>query len=129
MPPAPRHVLIADDERDIATLLARILTPLGLTPIVIYNGSDAITSAQSHAHELCLAILDVQMPGTNGVDAAITIYQLAPHVPIVLMSGGIPQNLATRIAQIPLAGMLTKPFTIQEVHTLLIQLGLISPRP
>jgi len=65
------------------------------------------------------------MPGINGVDAAIAIYQLVPHVPIVLMSGGIPQNLATRIAQIPLAGMLAKPFRIQEVHLLLVQLGLI----
>jgi len=125
MPAAPRHVLIADDERDIATLLARILKPLGLIPIVVYNGSDAISAAQSHAQELCLVVLDIQMPGTNGIDAAIAIYQIVPNVPIVLMSGGIPPNLATRIAQTPLAGMLTKPFTIQQVHTLLVQLGLI----
>src|SRR5215207_7963480 len=106
MPTAPRHVLIADDERDIATLLARIMVPLGLTPIVVYNGSDAIISARTYAQELCLAILDIQMPGTNGVDAAIAIYQVLPQVPIVLMSGGIPQNLVARIVHIPLAGML-----------------------
>jgi CheY-like chemotaxis protein len=129
MPPAPRHVLIADDERDITTILARIVAPLGLIPIVVHSGSDAISAAQTYAHELCLVILDIQMPGVNGVDAAIAIYQLVPHVPIVLMSGGILPNLATRIAQISLAGMLTKPFRIQEVHTLLIQLGLIGPRP
>ena len=129
MPPAPRHVLIADDEQDIATLLARIMTPLGLIPTVVNNGSDAISAAQTSADELCLAILDIQMPGVNGVDAAIAISQRVPHVPIVLMSGGIPQNLATRITQVPLAAMLAKPFRIQEVHTLLIQLGLISPRP
>jgi two-component system cell cycle sensor histidine kinase/response regulator CckA len=125
MPAAPRHVLIADDERDIATLLGRILTPLGFIPIVVHNGSDAITAAQTHAHELCLAILDIQMPVINGVDAAIAIHQLVAHVPIVLMSGGISPNLATRITQLPLASMLNKPFRIQEVHTLLGQLGLI----
>jgi two-component system cell cycle sensor histidine kinase/response regulator CckA len=129
MPAAPRHVLIADDERDIATILARIIAPLGLIPIVVHSGSDAISAAQTYAHELCLAILDIQMPGTNGIDAAIAISQLVPHVPIVLMSGGISPNLATRIAQIPLAGMLAKPFTIQQVHILLVQLGLISPTP
>jgi len=74
MPAAPRHVLIADDERDITTVLARIITPLGLIPIVVHSGSNAITAAQTHAHELCLAILDIQMPGINGVDAAIAIY-------------------------------------------------------
>src|SRR5215212_5930497 len=101
MPTAPRHVLIADDEQDIATLLARIMVPLGLIPIVVYSGSDAIASARAYAQEICLAILDIQMPGTNGIDAAIAIYQLLPQLPIVLMSGGIPQNLAARIVQIP----------------------------
>jgi two-component system cell cycle sensor histidine kinase/response regulator CckA len=129
MPAAPRHVLIADDERDIATLLARILTALGFIPIVVYDGSDAITAAQTHADELCLAILDIQMPRVNGIDAAVAIYQLVPHVPIVLMSGGLPPNLTTRLAQVPLAGALNKPFRIQEVHILLGQLGLIGPRP
>jgi two-component system cell cycle sensor histidine kinase/response regulator CckA len=129
MPAAPRHVLIADDERDIATILARILTRLGLIPIVVHTGSNAITTAQAHAHELCLAILDIEMPGTNGIDAAIAISQMVPHLPIVLMSGGIPQNQTARVAQVPLAGVLNKPFSIQEVRTLLARLGLIGPRP
>jgi CheY-like chemotaxis protein len=125
MPPAPRTVLIADDEGDIGALLARIMRPLGLTPLVVMNGADAISAAHTHAPELCLAILDIQMPGTNGIDAAIAIYQLIPHVPIVLMSGGIAPNLTTRIGQVPLAGMLAKPFTIQQIQILLNQLGLI----
>jgi len=129
MPTAPRHVLIADDERDIATFLSRILTPLGFIPITVNNGSNAITAGQNHAPELCLAILDIQMPITNGIDAAIAIHQLLPQMPIVLMSAGIPQNLTARIAQVPLAGVLNKPFSIQQVHTLLTQLGLISPKP
>src|SRR5262245_21140848 len=119
MPLAPRHVLIADDERDIATLLTRILTPLGFIEIIVTNGNDAITAAQGHASELCLAILDIQMPGTNGIDAAIAIHQSLPLLPIVLMSGGIAPNLAARIAQAPLAGVINKPFSIQQVHTLL----------
>lgn len=124
MPTAPRSVLIADDEKDIATLLARIMRPLGLTPILVANGNDAIAAAHTSAADLCAAILDVQMPGITGVDAAIAIHQLLPHLPIVLMSGALLSNVAARRAPIPLAGMLQKPFTIQEVRTLLAQIGL-----
>ncbi|SRR6266508_3155999 len=129
MPPAPRTVLVADDDRDIGLLLARIVRPLGLTPIVVVNGLDAITAARHHTDELAAAFLDIQMPGITGIDAAIAIQQLVPHLPIVLMSGGIPAHLASNIAQLSLAGFLQKPFGIDDVRTLLTQLGLIGTTP
>jgi two-component system, cell cycle sensor histidine kinase and response regulator CckA len=129
MPPAPRVVLIADDERDIGILLARIMRPLGLTPIVVANGADGIDAARHHAHELAAAFLDIQMPGITGIDAAIAIQKLLPQLPIVLMSGGIPAHLASNIAQLSLAGFLQKPFGIDDVRTLLTQLGLTGTMP
>src|SRR6266496_1662018 len=129
MPPAPRTVLIADDERDIGNVLARIMRPLGLTPLVVLNGADAIDAAHQHAHELAAAFLDIQMPVMTGIDAAIAIQKLLPQLPIVLMSGGIPAHLASNIAQLSLAGFLQKPFRIDEVRTLLTQLGLTGTTP
>jgi CheY-like chemotaxis protein len=129
MPPAPRIVLIADDERDIGILLVRIMRPLGFTPIVVMNGLDAITAARHHAHELAAAFLDIQMPGITGIDAAIAIQKLLPQLPIVLMSGGIPAHLASNIAQLRLAGFLQKPFGIDDVRTFLTQLGLTGTTP
>jgi DNA-binding NtrC family response regulator len=129
MPSAPRPVLIADDDRDIGILLARIMRPLGLTPIVVTNGADAIAAAHSHATELVAAFLDIQMPDMTGVDVAMAIHPLMPQVPIVLMSAGIPAHLASNVAQLPLAGFLPKPFTIQAVRTLLVQLGLTGASP
>jgi len=129
MPPAPRTVLIADDDRDIGVLLARIMRALGLTPIVVVNGLDAIAVARHRADELAAAFLDIQMPGITGVDAAIAIQQLLPQLPIMLMSGGIPTHLASNIAQLQLAGFLQKPFGIDDVRALLTQLGLTGPTP
>jgi len=129
MLPAPRVVLIADDDRDIGHLLARIMRALGLTPIVVVNGLDAIAVARHRADELAAAFLDIQMPGITGVDAAIAIQQLLPQLPIVLMSGGIPAHRASNIAQLRLAGFLQKPFRIDEVQILLAQLGLTGTTP
>jgi DNA-binding NtrC family response regulator len=129
MPSAPRTVLIADDDRDIGSLLARIMRPLGLTPIVVTNGTDAVAAAHSHTTELVAAFLDIQMPNMTGVDVALAMHPVMPHLPIVLMSAGIPAHLTSNVAQLPLAGFLQKPFTIQEVRMLLMQLGLTSATP
>ncbi len=129
MPSAPRSVLIADDDRDIGILLARIMRPLGLTPIVVTNGADAIAAARSHATELAAAFLDIQMPDMTGVDVAMAMHRVLPQVPIVLLSAGIPAHLTSNVAQLPLAGFLQKPFTLQAVRTLLAQLGVTGATP
>ena len=129
MPGAPRTVLIADDAIVIGVLLARTLQPLGLTPIVVRNGADAIAAAQRYAPDLAAAFLDIEMPSITGIDAAIAIHRLMPHLPIVLMSAGVPAHLTASVAHLPLAGVLQKPFTIQAVRTLLAQLGLTGTTP
>ena len=69
------------------------------------------------------------MPNMSGVDAAMVIQQLVPQLPIVLMSGGIPAHRASNIGQLTLVGFLQKPFRIDEVRTLLTQLGLTGTLP
>src|SRR5437870_12559228 len=114
MPPAPRVVLIADDNRDIGILLTHIMQPLGLAPIVVMTGADAIAAARHHALDHATAFLDIQMPEMSGVDAAIVIQQLVPQLPSVLMSGGISARLASNIGQLSIAGFLQKPLRIDE---------------
>src|SRR5215212_6511426 len=103
MPNAPRSVLIADDDRDIGILFTRIMRPLGLTPIVVTNGADAIAAAHSHATELVAAFLDIEMPDMSGVDVAMAMHSVMPQVSIVLMSAGVPAHLAANIPHLPLA--------------------------
>jgi len=129
MPNAPRSVLIADDDRDIGSLLARTIQSVGLTPIVVRNGADAITAAQHHAPDLAAAFLDIEMPDMTGVDVAIIIQQVMPQLPIVLMSAAVPAHLAAQVAQLPLAGRLQKPFPLDAVRKILAQLGRTSATP
>jgi len=94
---------------------------MGFTPCLAQDGVQALAAAQAYTHELAGALLDVRMPGTNGVDAAEAIHQLLPDLPLILMSGSVPAHLAHRVAQLPLAGFLEKPFTLAELRTLLAQ--------
>lgn len=114
-------VLVADDEPSIQDLLTRIIQQLGLVALCVDDGAAAITAVQAHRDKLICAIMDVVMPGVNGVDAAHAIQATAPSLPIVLMSGAIPDAYQDRIAQLRLAGMLAKPFVFAPLEDLLRQ--------
>jgi CheY-like chemotaxis protein len=115
-------VLIADDELMIVTIMGRIITSMGLTAITVADGARAIETASALQSCLVCAILDVAMPGTDGVAAAEAIRQSFPELPIILMSGSIPSALIQRSTQIPHVAFLQKPFTIREVKSILTPL-------
>jgi two-component system OmpR family response regulator len=112
-------VLVADDEQAIQQLLTRVIGRLGLMALCVGDGAAAIAAVEAHHDKLICAIMDIVMPGVNGVDAAHAIQVTAPNLPIVLMSGAIPETHVDRIAQLQLAGMLSKPFAVAPVEDLL----------
>jgi CheY-like chemotaxis protein len=114
-------VVVADDEPAIRLIVARVLVELGLVPVLVSDGAAAIAAVEAHQSELACAILDIVMPGGNGVDAAHVIQMIAPNVPLMLMSGAIPASCAGRITHLRLVGILPKPFSLAALRTLIRQ--------
>src|SRR4051812_22188540 len=67
-PSAPLRVLVADDNRDAADSLQRILALFGHEVRVAYDGDSAVREGEAFRPRV--AILDIGMPGTNGYDVA-----------------------------------------------------------
>jgi two-component system response regulator MprA len=111
--------LVADDDPAIQALVARVINRLGLVAVFADNGAAALTAVEAHRDSLACAILDIVMPIMNGVDAAHAIQAIAPSLPIVLMSGAIPEAYRDNISQLRLAGMLAKPFSFAILRDLL----------
>jgi YesN/AraC family two-component response regulator len=83
--PRPLSVLIVDDEPLIADTLAAILRTKGYAASSVYNGSDAIVSAEMAPPDIL--ITDVMMPAMNGIDLAVTVRSLIPNCAVLLFSG------------------------------------------
>jgi CheY-like chemotaxis protein len=111
--------LVADDDPAIQALVARVINRLGLVAVLVDDGAAAIAAVEAHRDSLACAILDIVMPIMNGVDAAHAIQATAPGLPLVLMSGAIPEAYQDRISQLRLAGMLAKPFSFATLRDLL----------
>ncbi|WP_020618250.1 response regulator transcription factor [Paenibacillus daejeonensis] len=76
-------VLIADDEREIADLLALHLKKEGYHCIIVADGMEAVRAIQSKSIDL--AILDIMMPVMDGYEAARLIRE-THHLPIIFLS-------------------------------------------
>jgi CheY-like chemotaxis protein len=118
-PAQPRTtVLITDDEAQVCVVGARMIAHLGFAVLTATDGPTAIALVQAHDAELGCVVLDINMPHMDGITAAVLIRQLAPQLPIVLMSAGVAPP-RTQAAAIQIAGFLQKPFTLHDLQALL----------
>ena len=100
------RILIADDESIIRMGLKSILQEQGHEVMAATNGREALEMARRHRPEL--AILDIKMPFTDGLQAAKTLARTQP-MPILLLTAFSEQDLIDKASDLPIQGYLLKP--------------------
>jgi len=78
-------ILIIDDEKDIRTTLAGILEDEGYQVLSAENGADGIECARQELPDLIL--LDIWMPGMDGLETLEKLKILVPQVTVIMISG------------------------------------------
>lgn len=99
-------VLIADDEPIIRLGLQSILEEMGHRVITAANGREALQQAKRHLPDM--AILDIKMPYTDGLQAAATLSRDLP-MPILLLTAFSDKELIEQATDLPIQGYLVKP--------------------
>lgn len=85
--PLSGTVLIADDESILLIVCKMMLEQLGFTVHTATDGLEAVAQFQNRDVEYCVVLLDVQMPGMDGIEAMAEIRKLSATVPVLLISG------------------------------------------
>jgi CheY-like chemotaxis protein len=80
-------ILVVDDEPAVLTLCQRMLQSGGYGVVTASSGEAALSLAGNDQHAIDLALLDVMMPGMNGIELASRLRAAHPKLPIVLMTG------------------------------------------
>jgi len=139
-PPAPRgsdleglRVLLVDDSETNRVILEHQLHAWTMHPEAVESGRRALeclqdAAAQGRPYEL--AILDLHMPGMNGMELAsrITAEPSIPSIPLVLLTSGGYVDIETAGAA-GIHASLTKPVHQSQLYDCLVRLVTLTPAP
>ena len=79
-------VLLVDDEAPFVDTMTKRLTKRKLTVFKSYSGEEALETLKENSH-IDLVILDVKMPGMNGIETLAEIKKSYPLVEVIMLSG------------------------------------------
>jgi DNA-binding response OmpR family regulator len=78
-------VLLVDDEQEMVSALAERLSLRGIETHFVLNGEDAVTRAREGAYDV--VVLDVKMPGMDGLETMKKIQEIQPGAKIIFLTG------------------------------------------
>ena len=106
------RILVCDDERDIVSALRIYLTAEGYEVLEAYNGSEMLRLAATQ--EVHLILLDVMMPGMDGLSAMAELRKTS-NVPVILLTAKSEDTDKVLGLNLGADDYVTKPFNPIEV--------------
>ncbi len=108
------RILIVDDEDGIRRSLAGILSDEGFDTTPARDGEEALESIEADGVP-DLVLLDIAMPGRDGVEILVELRERWPDLPVVMMSGHGTVETAVRTTRHGAYDFIEKPLSIDKV--------------
>ncbi len=108
-----KSILIVDDEQSIRESLTGILLDEGFTPFSVESGEAAIDKVSEERPDLIL--LDIWMPGMDGMETLSRIRDIYPDQLVVMMSGHGTIETAVKATKLGAYDFIEKPLSIEKV--------------
>jgi two-component system, NtrC family, response regulator HydG len=108
-----KRIFIIDDDRDHAESLAEVLEMRGHEVALAHSGEEAVELFKDADFDLVL--LDVKLPGMNGVETFVEFRRLRPDARVMMMTGYSVEQLVAQAVEQGALGVLHKPFSPQAL--------------
>ncbi len=110
-------VLIIDDNIDFTKVAVTMLQRDGYKVLNASTGPEAYEIIETTPETISIVLFDLYIPGEDSLERFNTLKQLKPDMKIIVCSGNTIENID--LTQMEFDGILTKPFTINELNNLL----------
>ena len=112
-------VLVVDDQRDVADLVAMLIETFGHTARAVYGGADALAISRQHAPDAMF--VDIGMPGMTGYELAERVRRdpALAHLRLVALTGYGRDEDRARVVAAGFDMHITKPVTDADLHAVL----------
>ena len=111
-----KRILLAEDEGSFRKVLREVLSEGRHVVVEANNGAEALSCFKKQPFDLVL--LDLEMPFMKGDELAVRIKQLAPHQPVLMLTGHARKPGRDN----PVDAILKKPFDFDRLRYVMASL-------
>ncbi len=108
-----RTILVVDDEASILQSLEGILSDEGFESITVKSGTEALEKIEEVMPDLVL--LDIWMPGIDGIETLSRIREVYPNVQVIMMSGHGSIETAVKATKMGAYDFIEKPLSLEKL--------------
>jgi PAS domain S-box-containing protein len=109
------HMLVVDDEKDVAEAAQAILEYLGYQVTVALNGNEAVSFFQDSNNSIDIVLLDMVMTDMSGADCFGQLRAIRPDVKVILCTGYDRNHAVQDLLNQGVAGFIRKPYDLDEL--------------
>jgi nitrogen regulation protein NR(I) len=112
-------ILIVDDDPQLRQSFDKLMTQEGHAVKTAASGEAGLAAVRSHPFDL--VIMDVRLPGMNGLETFSAMREIEPRLPVIIMTAFGTTETAIEATKMGAFDYVLKPFDIPEILTLIEQ--------
>jgi CheY-like chemotaxis protein len=112
-------VLLVDDDETVRRVGRRLVESLGLKVLDAPDGRSALAVLQQDPERVTVAVVDLTMPGWDGLETLVELRKVRPDLPVHIASGYAREEFAGRPEAAGVTSFLAKPYTRESLERLL----------
>jgi DNA-binding NtrC family response regulator len=115
-------ILVVDDEEFVLNLSKDFLKRLGYNVILAASGNKAVEIYTKNIHQIDLVLLDIIMPGKDGMETFQALKKIDPHIKVLFFSGFSKNKKIDEVLEEGVVGFIEKPFNMKILSDALSKL-------
>jgi CheY-like chemotaxis protein len=115
LPQGGETVLVAEDDKDLRSIMVQALKRQGYKTLEAANGEDGLLIFDKHRLEIDLIVTDIVMPTMNGLELTDLLLPLCPRIKVLYMSGHLDNPILQERNLDPETNFISKPFSLEDL--------------
>jgi CheY-like chemotaxis protein len=119
------HVLCVDDDPAMVLMVEGLLRRAGYRVTAFEQPAAALERVLDDPYAFDIVVTDFNMPEMNGMELAAALARAVPHLPVIITSGFISDDMRQRASELRIGALLQKEYTLERlpalVHAILEQ--------